>query len=126
MHFILLDTLWASWICSVLSVTSFGTFWLLSLEIFPCSLSTFQCFNKVCVLPLDIMSHFLDVVFCFCFHAFFSPSLHISLEKFYRPIFKFTDSFFVSVASTRVHHKIFHFLYKSEFQFLYHCILILS
>lgn len=36
-----------------------------------CSLSTFQGFNKVCVLPLDIMSYFLDVLFCFCFHAFF-------------------------------------------------------
>ena len=98
-YFILLDILWASWICSLLSVTSFGTFWLLLLEVFPCSLSTFQCFNKVCVPPLDIMSHFLDVVFCFCFHDFFPP-FHISLEKFYRPIFKFTDSFFVSVAST--------------------------
>lgn len=54
----------------------------------------------MCVLPLDIMSCFLDVLFCFCFHAFFSPSLHISLGKFYRPIFKFSDSFFVSFAST--------------------------
>lgn len=72
-YFIFLDTLWASWIYSLLSVTIFGTFWLLLLEIFPCSLSTFQCFNNVSVLPLDITSHFLDELFCFCFHAFFPP-----------------------------------------------------
>ena len=43
---------------------------------------------------------FLGCTILFLFSCFFFPSLHISLEKFYRPIFKFSDSFFVSVTST--------------------------
>ena len=98
--FIILEDLWACWICGLLFFVTFGIFLtIISLNILFCSVLALS-FSEI--LAINVWKfHIAHTAFLYSILLCHSFSLLPStLDNFYLSVFKFIDSFFLFVEST--------------------------
>lgn len=86
---ILLDVLWTSWICDLVSVINFGKYSAIAFQIF---LLFFFFFLLFLIFALCIHYTFFNFPTIQAMRIFFFFSSHFSLRSFYWHIIKFHDS----------------------------------
>lgn len=109
--FIPFGILWVSWICDLVFVTHFG-----KSSIIPSNISSAPCSFSSGILVMHILDHLISsetVAWYILAHTplpLFSSAFH--LENFFWPIFKFTDSFLVSIKPTELMKGNLHLCYR--------------